>query len=86
MATKYNIRREDLKSYNRMSKERYKKVLKYQTDYNRDHYKVMAIKFSYSKDKDILEWMDRQDNITEATRRAIRREIEREKTEAESAK
>lgn len=58
-----------------VQKERYKKKIKYNNEYNRLNYKNVSIRFHLEKDRDIIEWLENFDNNKNYISTIIRRDM-----------
>lgn len=56
----------------------YKHMRTYQDDYERKRYRRFNVRMRYNEDKDIISFLESQDNLYEYLRNVIRSDIERQ--------
>lgn len=60
-----------------LERKQYKARLAYNNDFNRENYKQIAVRFSYEKEADIIEFLSNYDSNKEVIVNAIRAEMKR---------
>ena len=60
-----------------LERKQYKAKLAYNNNFNKESYKQIAVRFSYEKEADILEFLSNYDSPKEAIANALRAEMKR---------
>lgn len=59
--------------------EQYDRFRKYQVAFTKKHYRTFAIRFARDTDADIIEYLEKQDNVVEYLRKIIRADNKKNK-------
>lgn len=69
-----------------LERKQYKAKLAYNNNFNKEAYKQIAVRFSYEKEADILEFLANFDSPKEAIANALRAEMKRMNRRKKKAK
>ena len=61
------------------SKESYKHYREYQQEYQKKTYRMFNIRFSYTNDAELIEWMENQEQLAPYIRDLVTKDMEKKK-------
>lgn len=64
------------KSNIKVDADKYRSRLQQVNEYNREHYKPLTIRLSYTKDRDIIDWLDNIEGVKSYLCSLIRKDID----------
>ena len=64
-------------------KSQYSKKLEYNNTYNRNNYRSFSVRFNINSEKDIIDWLEKQEGIKSYVEGLIRADMKKKEKKAE---